>query len=226
MAGANGEIMRTFSLFEGRDKPLRILCIGAHSDDIEIGAGGTLMTLLSAYPVESVFWQVFCSNKCRKAEAEKSAGLYLRELREKTVDVKDFRDGFLPYIGCEVKDHFERIKSEYQPDLIFTHCRNDLHQDHRLLCELTWNTFRNHLILEYEICKYDGDLGRPNAFVEISPEIMKKKIGWLNECFASQSGKPWFDDLTFTAIMRLRGMECAAETGFAEAFYVSKLRFR
>ncbi len=205
-------------------KPLNILCLGAHCDDIEIGIGGTLMTLFKSYPIDSVYWQVFCSDDVRKKEAEKSAQTYLEHIDKKKIDVKDYRDGFLPYIGYEVKDHFEYLKKEFHPDIIFTQYRHDYHQDHRLLCELTWNTFRNHLILEYEIPKYDGDMGRPNFFVEIDKDIVDRKIMLLHKCFQSQTEKQWFDDLTFKSIMRIRGMECVAKSGFAEAFYTQKLR--
>lgn len=206
------------------DKPLNILCIGAHSDDIEIGAGGTILTFLKSYDVKSVYWQVFCSNEQRKLEARKSAEMYLCDIKSKIIDIKDFRDGFLPYIGYDVKDHFEKIKANYKPDLIFTHYRQDLHQDHRLLCELTWNTFRDHFILEYEIPKYDSDIGNPNLFVEVEPKIVEKKIGLLLTCFKSQTNKHWFDELTFQSILRLRGMQCASEKGFAEAFYAEKIQ--
>ena len=212
------------NLLFAKNEPLKILCLGAHCDDIEIGIGGTLMTLFESYTVESVYWQVFCSDKLRKKEAEKSAAIYLNDINHKILDIKDFRDGFLPYIGYDVKDFFEEIKREFQPNLIFTHFRNDLHQDHRLLCELTWNTFRNHLILEYEIPKYDGDLGKPNVFMDISPDIAQRKIKLLHDCFKSQTGKQWFDDLTFKAIMRIRGLECASREGYAEAFYANKLK--
>jgi LmbE family N-acetylglucosaminyl deacetylase len=211
-------------LILNKKKPLKILCLGAHCDDIEIGLGGTLMTLFNSYPVESVYWQVFCSNEKRRIEANKSAEIYLENIETKIIDIKDFRDGFLPYIGYEVKDHFEKIKADYQPNLIFSHYRKDLHQDHRLLCELTWNTFRNHLILGYEIPKYDGDLGKPNVYVEISPEITERKIKLLHDCFKSQVDKQWFDELTFKAIMRLRGLECAAKSGFSEALFAEKIK--
>ena len=215
--------MNPIKLIQNKQDPLKILCLGAHCDDIEIGLGGTLMMLTASYSIEFVHWQVFCSDETRKIEAEKSALIYLNDIGDKIINIMDFRDGFLPYIGYNIKEKFEIIKNDFQPNLIFTHYRNDLHQDHRLLCELTWNTFRNHLILEYEIPKYDGDLGKPNFYVEISPELTERKIELLHNCFKSQSNKQWFDELTFKAIMRIRGMECAAEGGFAEAFYANKL---
>ncbi|HDH53753.1 MAG TPA: PIG-L family deacetylase [Nitrospirae bacterium] len=204
---------------------LKILCLGAHSDDIEIGCGGTLLKLIDSYPVDSVRWIVFCSDEIRRKEAEKSASLFLEEIKQKKIEIKEFRDGFLPYIGDKVKEVFEKIKSEFDPDIIFTHYRYDLHQDHRLICELTWNTFRDHFILEYEIPKYDGDLGRPNFFAPLDKELVNRKIDILLDSFKSQSGKHWFDRDTFQAIMRIRGMESATAVDFAEAFYGRKAIF-
>ena len=201
------------------------MCLGAHSDDIEIGCGGTLLKLIDSYPVDSVRWIVFCSDEIRRKEAEKSASLFLEEIKQKKIEIKEFRDGFLPYIGDKVKEVFEKIKSEFDPDIIFTHYRYDLHQDHRLICELTWNTFRDHFILEYEIPKYDGDLGRPNFFAPLDKELVNRKIDILLDSFKSQSGKHWFDRDTFQAIMRIRGMESATAVDFAEAFYGRKAIF-
>ncbi len=206
-------------------KPLKILCLGAHSDDIEIGAGGTILKLIDMFPVESVYWVTFCSNEIRKQESLKSAGQFLDGVHEKSIFVERYRDGFLPYIGTEIKEYFEKIKGAYTPNLILTHYRNDLHQDHRKVNELTWNTFRNHLVLEYEIPKYDGDLGQPNYFFQLEQKYVDRKIEILLTSFASQAGKHWFDKETFQAIMRLRGMECAAPEKFAEAFYARKLVF-
>jgi len=204
-------------------KPLKILCLGAHSDDIEIGAGGSILKIIDTYPVESVYWVTFCSNEVRKKESEDSANLFLKDVKEKHIHVQSYRDGFLPYIGTEVKEFFEKIKGEYTPNLIFTHYRNDLHQDHRKVNELTWNTFRNHFILEYEIPKYDGDLGQPNYFFHLEQSHVDRKIDILLKSFASQAGKHWFGKETFQAIMRIRGMESAAQDKFAEAFYARKI---
>ncbi len=206
-----------------QSQPLKILCLGAHSDDIEIGIGGTLLKLFDAYQIDSVYWKVFCSNEVRKTEAENSAKLYLDKINQSKVEISDYRDGFLPYLGYDVKDNFEQIKHEFDPNIIFTHYRHDRHQDHRLLCELTWNTFRNHLILEYEIPKYDADMGNPNIFFDLDAEIVDKKIEWLLQCFKSQVGKHWFEELTFKSILRLRGMQCASRDGFAEGFYSEKV---
>ena len=154
----------------------RVLCLGAHCDDIEIGCGGTVLKLIENYKNVTFYWVVFSSNQEREKEAIASANLFLKEAKAKTVIVKDFRDGFLPFSGIEVKEYFEQLKQQFSPDLILTHYRQDLHQDHRLISDLTWNTFRNHLILEYEIPKYDGDLGIPNFFVQLDESICRRKI--------------------------------------------------
>jgi LmbE family N-acetylglucosaminyl deacetylase len=204
-----------------QNKPLHILCLGAHCDDIEIGAGGTLLKLMDQYPVNSIQWVVFASNEVRKQEAMASAQAFLGKLSQKSVLIHAYRDGFLPFMATEVKDVFEQIKKDFQPDLIFTHYRDDRHQDHRLVSDLTWNTWRNHCIFEYEIPKYDGDLGIPNVFVPLEEEYLNRKNQILLESFVSQRDKHWFDDATFKALPRLRGMESA--TLYAEAFYGRKL---
>jgi LmbE family N-acetylglucosaminyl deacetylase len=203
----------------------RILCLGAHSDDIEIGCGGTMLRLMQEYPGACVDWVVFACNGTRSSEARASANDFLQAAKEKKVVTKDFRDGFLPYTGGEVKDFFETLK-DFNPDLIFTHCRHDLHQDHRLLCELTWNTFRDHLVLEYEIPKYDGDLGQPNFFIELDEATCRRKSEYLVRHFQTQHNRHWFSDETFRAILRIRGVECRATTSYAEAFYCRKLVLR
>ncbi len=211
-------------LFDVNEKqPLKILCLGAHSDDIEIGAGGTILKLIDLFPVESAYWVTFCSNEVRKKESLTSAGQFLAEVKNKSIFVESYRDGFLPYIGTEIKEYFENIKNVYSPNLIITHYRDDLHQDHRKINELTWNTFRNHLILEYEIPKYDGDLGQPNFFSQLEQKYVDRKMDILLNSFSSQAGKHWFDKETFLAIMRLRGMESAASEKYAEAFFARKL---
>jgi LmbE family N-acetylglucosaminyl deacetylase len=201
----------------------RILCLGAHSDDIEIGCGGTILRLLETSDQIEFYWIVFCSNPERAREAESSARAFLRRVKKKTIVVKSFRDGFLPYIGAPVKDAFEELKRAFNPDLIFTHFRHDLHQDHRMLCELTWNTFRNHLILEYEIPKYDADLRSPNFFVPLSPSICTRKIKWLMRYFGTQRNKQWFSEDLFLGLLRLRGIESNASTRFAEGFHCRKM---
>ncbi len=202
--------------------PLRVLCLGSHSDDIEIGCGGTLLRLLSERRNLSVHWIVFSSNKRREREAQQSARLFLNHAKQKKIVVKHFRDGFFPFDGPKIKSAFERLK-RMSPDVIFTHNQKDAHQDHRLIAELSWNTFRDHLILEYEIPKYDGDLGRPNVFVPLEQEIYEKKVRYITETFKTQSTKHWFRNETFLALMRLRGMECVASSGYAEAFFCRKL---
>ncbi len=199
-----------------------VLCLGAHSDDIEIGCGGTLLWLAEKYPKTFFHWVVFSAPGPRREEALKAAELFTAGC-EKEVDLKDFRDGFLPYNGGELKDSFERLKGEVNPDLILTPWRGDAHQDHRLLAELAWNTFRDHLIFEYEIPKYDGDLGHPNLFVPHTREVCEKKARSLMDIFQSQQSKRWFEPETFLSMMRLRGMECNSPSGYAEAFYCRKL---
>ena len=202
--------------------PLKILCLGAHSDDIEIGCGGTILRLLASQQEVDIVWVVFGAGGKREQEARASATLFLSQVKNKNIIVKSFRDGFFPFEGAQIKDFFEELKST-SPDLIFTHYRKDAHQDHRLIEELTWNTFRNHFILEYEIPKYDGDLGQPNVFVPLDKEIYEKKVRCLMEAFETQRSKQWFDKDTFLGLMRLRGMECVAPSGYAEAFYCRKL---
>ena len=203
--------------------PSRVLAIGCHADDIEIGCGGTLLTLAKSSPDLEVHWIVLAAPGARGAEAKASAEAFLAGVAEARVELHEFRDGFLPYVGGAVKDVFEELKSRVDPQIVFTHASYDLHQDHRLACELTWNTFRNHLILEYEIPKVDGDLGRPNVFVPLTAAIAEQKLELLDEHFPSQSGKHWFDRDTFLGLMRLRGMEAVAPERLAEAFTCRKL---
>ena len=200
-----------------------VLCIGAHCDDIEIGCGGTLLRLLELNPALELHWVVLCSDELRRREALDSSRRFLGDASEKRVQIFSYRDGFLPYQGGDVKECFESLKHTLRPDLILTHFRGDLHQDHRLVSELTWNTFRDHLILEYEIPKYDGDLGAPNLFVPLSEAQVARKVGHVLGAFASQRSKRWFSEDTFRALMRLRGVECNAAEGYAEAFHVRKL---
>ena len=204
-----------------RQEGLRLLFLGAHCDDIEIGCGGTILRLSNEYKIQEVKWIVFTSTSERSIEAKKSAGYFLENYNDKEVVIKNFKDGFLPVAGAEVKNYFEELK-QIKPDIIFTHYRNDLHQDHRFLSELTWNTFRDHLILEYEIPKYDGDLDHPNFFVPLENTLAEKKIETIVDCYPSQRSKQWFDKETFYALMRIRGLECATKTRYAEAFYVRK----
>ena len=204
------------------ESPRRVLAIGCHADDIEIGCGGTLLTLTRADPAIEVYWLVLAAPGFRGEEAKASAAAFLSGVESSRVEVHEFRDGYLPYVGAEVKDVFESLKAQVDPQIVFTHAAYDFHQDHRLACELTWNTFRNHLILEYEIPKVDGDLGRPNVFVPLTTSIAEEKLTLIERHFPSQSGKHWFDR-TFLGLMRLRGLEAVAPERFAEAFTCRKL---
>ena len=198
----------------------RVLAIGSHADDIELGCGATILGLTRIYPELDVTWVVLAAPADRASEARSSADAFLAAARSADIRLFEFRDGFLPYVGGDVKEVLEQLK-DVQPDVVFTHTRSDLHQDHRLACELTWNTFRDHLILEYEIPKYDGDLGVPNVFVPLTEELVDAKLRIIRESFGSQQGKHWFDDELFRSLMRLRGMEAA--TQYAEGFTCRKL---
>jgi LmbE family N-acetylglucosaminyl deacetylase len=216
--------MTPLKLEVSHPRPLRLLCLGAHSDDIEIGCGGTLIRLLTEHPNCEVVWAVFSANAERAREAEKSAGIYLNGVDKKTIIIKEFRDSYFPYVGGAIKDSFKELVGLIHPDLIFTPHRNDLHQDHRLISELTWNMFRDHLILEYEILKYDGDLGSPNMFMVLEENACKEKVRRLMDCFESQKAhNSWFDEESFKALMRIRGVEANSPTKYAEAFYCRKL---
>ena len=205
-------------------EPLRrVLAIGCHADDIEIGCGGTLLMLARSCPGLSGDWVVLAARGARADEARESAAAFLADAGEARIEVHGFRDGFLPYSGSDVKDTFEQLKTRVAPQLVFTHAGYEFHQDHRLASELTWNTFRNHLILEYEIPKFDGDLGRPNVFVPLTAEIVEEKLSLLEAHFQSQTGKHWFDRETFAGLMRLRGMEAVAPERYAEAFTSRKV---
>ncbi|HEX6789789.1 MAG TPA: PIG-L deacetylase family protein [Candidatus Krumholzibacteria bacterium] len=200
-----------------------VLLLGAHSDDIEIGCGGTVLRLVAHNPDVAVHWIVFSGQGDRTREAEASAARFLSGTKSRTVEVHQFRDGFFPAEQARIKTYFEELKARLDPDLVFTHHRDDLHQDHRVVCELTWNTFRRHAVLEYEVPKWDGDLGRPNVYVPLDEAHAKRKVEILMECFGTQAGKHWFDEETFNALMRLRALECNAPSRRAEAFYGRKV---
>lgn len=204
-------------------KTFEILCLGSHSDDIEIGCGGTILRLAEKYPACTLHWVVFSAPGVREQEARHAAGLFTKNAVLNGPLIRTFPDGFMPFVGAELKRVFEELKTAISPDLIFTHYRKDAHQDHRLISELTAQTFRNHLILEYEIPKYDGDMGQPNVFVPLEREMCERKTGYLMEAFRSQQDKRWFREDTFLSLMRLRGVECNAPSGYAEAFYGHKL---
>jgi LmbE family N-acetylglucosaminyl deacetylase len=206
-----------------RSSGLRILCLGAHSDDLEIGCGGTILNLTERHRDTDILWVVFGTQGRREREASESARYLLKRAKKKRIIIKSFRDGFFPYLGPSIKNYFERLKKEFSPDLIFTHYRDDLHQDHRLISDLTWNSYRDHLILEYEVPKYDGDLGSPNFFVHLDEPTCQKKINLILKFFKTQGNKHWFTKDTFLSIMRLRGIESSSPTKYAEAFYNRKL---
>lgn len=214
--------MQNLSLDVRCDQPL-VLLLGAHCDDIEIGCGGTVMRLASRYPGARFVWVTLSGDDQRERETRAAAELLLGAASPHAqVHVERFKGSYFPQCAAQLKDFFEGLKG-HQPDLVFTHCRHDLHQDHRIVNELTWNTFRDHTILEYEIPKFDGDLGVPNTFVALSAEQMQRKCDVLMQCFDSQHPRAWFTADTFRAIARLRGIECNAPEGLAEAFYGRKI---
>ena len=217
--------MLKFKFAIRKDQVLKILCIGAHSDDIEIGCGGTILKLLSEYDDAEVYWVVLGSSGQRDKEAVVSANKFLTDAKKKKIIIKNFKESFFPYIGGEIKDFFEELKGRTSPDIIFTHYRHDLHQDHRLISELTWNTYRNHLVLEYEIVKYDGDLRVPNLFVHLNEKTCRKKIDFVMDSFKTQENRDWFTPDAFFSILRIRGIESKAPEKYAEAFYCRKLVF-
>ncbi len=200
-----------------------LLCLGAHSDDLEIGCSGTVLRLLKELPVARVTWVVLSGNPERAREARAGARRVLGRRTGARLVQETFRDGYFPYLGAQVKDFFETLKREVAPHLVFTHYREDRHQDHRLVSELTYNTFRNHLVLEYEIFKVDGDLGRPNAYVPLSAATVERKVALLEACFGSQRDRRWFSEEAFRALLRLRGVEAGSPSGYAEAFYGRKI---
>jgi LmbE family N-acetylglucosaminyl deacetylase len=214
--------MHPLSLAIKSDRGFTVLCLGAHCDDIEIGCGGTILHLKETYPQLRFHWVVFSASGTRGEEATKAADLFTSGC-EKQVILKDYRDGFLPYCGGQVKNFFEELKRDASPDIIFTHWHGDAHQDHRLISELTWNTFRNHLILEYEIPKYDGDMGQPNLYVPLEVPSYENKVNYLFQAFDSQRAKRWFDREMFLGLMRIRGMESNSPSGYAEAFHARKV---
>ena len=203
-------------------KPPCILFLGAHSDDIEIGCGATVLTLARDCPDATVHWVVFSADGVRESEAQSSAVDFLAAFGDRKIETHTFRNAYFPSQQVQIKDAFEDLKSRVSPDLVFTHHRDDRHQDHRVIGELTWNTFRDHVILEYEIPKYDGGLGDPNLFVNVSDAICDQKLTKILDHFPSQAGKHWFTRDFFQALMRLRGAEGNSSSGFAEAFYCRK----
>lgn len=217
--------MQSLILPQCSTAPLHVLCLGAHADDIEIGCGGLLLELLKHYKRAQVMWVVFSGTEARERETRASARLFLKGADSRRVDIHGFRDGFFPY-DSGIKDVFESLKQRGSPDLVLTHYRDDRHQDHRVLSDLTWNTFRDHLVLEYEIPKFDGDLGTPNVFVPLTQATCTRKVKHLLTAFGTQRDKHWFSRETFVGLMRLRGMECRSPSGYAEAFYGRKVALK
>ncbi len=205
------------------EEPLRVLCLGAHADDLEIGCGGTILKLTGGGRPLSVTWVVFSGDGPREQEARESAEVFLERAKAREVIVHPFRDGFFPSQSAAIKETFESLKRRGPVDLVLTHYRADLHQDHRLISELTWNTFRHHLILEYEIPKYDGDFGSPNVFVDLDESLARRKADIIMRTFRSQAGRQWFSEDLFLSVLRIRGMECAAASRYAEGFYGRKV---
>jgi LmbE family N-acetylglucosaminyl deacetylase len=199
--------------------------LGAHSDDIEIGCGGTILRLVAEVPDLVVRWIVFSGTGARATEAQNSAAVFLKDTFNKQIEVLGFRDGYFPFQGADIKDFFEVLKRDFDPSLVLTHRQDDAHQDHRLLAELTYNTFRDHLLLEYEIPKYDGDLGNPGFFVPLTQAEVRRKVETIGRNFPSQRERSWFRDETFLAMARLRGIACNAPEGLAEGFYARKVVF-
>jgi len=204
------------------NRDIKIMCLGAHCDDIEIGCGGTMLSILNKYRHAEVYWVVFSSDPMRENEARSSADIFLESADVKTIEVRNFRNGYFPYAGNEIKDYFENFKVKYSPDIIFTHYSKDFHQDHRIISELTWNTFRNNFILEYEIPKYDGDFGTPNFFVSLESYVCNTKVNTILNCFKTQGDKHWLTEDLLYSTLRIRGMECCSLTNYAEAFYCRK----
>jgi LmbE family N-acetylglucosaminyl deacetylase len=200
----------------------RVLCIGAHADDIEIGCGGSILALLARDPGLSVDWVVLSADGERANEARASAARFLATANEHRVSVEGFRERYFPYDPA-LKEYFDALGADHQPEIVFTPWRGDAHQDHRTVAELAANTFRDQLILEYEIPKFDGDLGQPSVYIHLSEETADAKVAGLLEGFPSQLPRPWFTADTFRGLMRLRGIESRAPDGLAEAFHCRKL---
>jgi LmbE family N-acetylglucosaminyl deacetylase len=214
--------MNKFQFFVNNKTP-KILCLGAHADDIEIGCGGTILKIATEYPKAEFRWIVFTAEGKRAKEAHQSANSFLTDIESKVIDVQAFKDSYFPFVGAAIKDYFVNLKKEFSPDLVLTHYSNDAHQDHQLIAKLTWNAFRDNLILEYEIAKYDADLGIPNLYVHLNESLVQRKITNICEIFQSQIEKEWFGEEAFRSIMRIRGIESNSPSKYAEAFYCRKI---
>jgi LmbE family N-acetylglucosaminyl deacetylase len=210
--------------FSCKNQELKVLCLGAHPDDIEIGCGGTILRLIDETPKAQFCWVVFSGDEARREEAHKSAQGFLKYVERKEIVANQFRMSYFPFVGEDIKDYFEKLKGVFSPNIIFTHHGRDAHQDHALVSKLTWNTFRDSLVLEYEIPKFDGDLGTPNVYVHLGESYVERKINLILKNFKSQRGKLWFDEEAFRSILRIRGIESNSER-YAEGFYCRKIVF-
>lgn len=219
---STGAVMIPLILRAASDRTV-VLCLGAHSDDIEIGAGGTLLQWMYEGAKLDVYWCVLSAKGKREEEARHSANAFLSGAASSRIEVMQFADGFFPSESEKIKGWFESLKLRIQPDLILTHRRDDAHQDHREVCRHTWSTFRDHLVLEYEVPKWDGDIGQPNLYVSLAANVLEQKVDLLMEHFGTQRSKDWFDRDTFRGLARLRGMECRAGERYAEAFCARKM---
>jgi LmbE family N-acetylglucosaminyl deacetylase len=202
---------------------LELLCLGAHSDDLEIGCSGTVLQWLDDLCIDRITWVVLSGSGDRACEAEHSARALLARRTDFSLKTQSFRDGYFPYTAAPIKDFFESLKTEVQPDIVLTHYREDRHQDHRLVSDLTYNTFRDQLVLEYEVMKRDGDIGQPNTYVAVDESNVDRKVEHLMSHFGSQRDRSWFSEDAFRGLMRLRGIEARSESGHAEAFYCRAL---
>ena len=210
--------------FPEKSPRLNVLCLGSHPDDIEIGCGGTILRLVERGDVQ-FYWSVLSGNARRGKEAWEGANAFLKDVKLKKIDIQQFRESYFPFVGAHIKDYFEKLKKEFSPDMVLTHYSNDAHQDHRLISDLTWNTFRDHFILEYEVPKYDGDLGIPNFYVHLDEPLVQMKISLISSIFKTQKKKHWFTEETFRSILRIRGVESNSPSKYAEAFHCRKIVF-
>ena len=204
----------------GRDEPLRVVCLGAHADDIEIGAGGTILRLLDERPNTHVTHVVFSADAIRADEA-RAAARQLLAAAEADIHVLGHRDGFFPFEAADIKGFAQAALEGVRPHLVLTHRRDDAHQDHRVIADLAWQTFRGATIAAYEIPKWDGDLDRPNAYVALDDATITRKLALLADHFPTQQAKGWYDDETFRGLARVRGVEAGVR--YAEAFHCTKL---
>lgn len=204
-------------------RQLRVLCIGAHSDDIEIGCGGTLLEWMDMRCTLHVTWVVLSAVGARAVEARRSATNLLARAKRVNIVIHGLDDGRFPAYYSEVKNALESVRSHWpDPDVILTHRLEDRHQDHRTVAEVAWQTWRDHLVFEFEIPKYEGDLGQPNVYVPISARNGRRKVEHLMRHFGTQRSKSWFSPETFEGLMHLRAIECRSTSGFAEAFHLRK----